>query len=468
MQTPVVVKYCSSLSPWDLYRYLYAHFRVSFFLDSPDYSPPNQTYSYIGVDPFLEVQVRAGRVRLSGERNGIYPAGRLFSILRNLFRVYRNTSKWPHSFFAGGAVGYWGYESAVLFEKIRFRRKPGLKIPEIFLGFYREYIVYDHYQRVYYLVAYPKSQKTSPTSIERLKQFFRDAESALSRTSAGFHLKHFRPDIKKKNFKKIVQRAKTYIRDGDIYQANLSQRFQFDFQGSSLKLYEALREINPSPFACFLKIRDFEIISSSPERLVQKRGRHCETLPIAGTRPRRSAGKNEQELMRELASNKKERAEHIMLVDLERNDLGRVCDWPSVRVKEMMRVEKYSHVLHLVSQITGRLKKGKDAFDLIRAMFPGGTITGCPKIRCMQIIDELEPVRRGVYTGSIGYIDYRGDMDLNIVIRTLLLYKGKGYLQVGAGIVNDSDPEKEYEETLHKGEALTEALAQASLEPVRS
>jgi anthranilate/para-aminobenzoate synthase component I len=264
-------------------------------------------------------------------------------------------------------------------------------------------------------------------------------------------------------FKAMVEKAKEYIAAGDIYQANLSQRFSFGYEGSSLELYEKLRAINPSPFSCFLKTGSLEIVSSSPERLIRKKGRVCETRPIAGTCPARGPAKRLAEWRRKLLQNEKEKAEHLMLVDLERNDLGRVCGYRSVKVGEFMTLERYSHVVHIVSKVMGDLKKGKDAFDVIRAMFPGGTITGCPKIRCMQIIDELEPVRRGIYTGSLGYIDFYGDMDLNIVIRTIVLRKGKGQLQVGAGIVYDSDPEKEYEETLHKAEALVKALREASI-----
>ena len=275
-------------------------------------------------------------------------------------------------------------------------------------------------------------------------------------------LTRFRPEISAAKFEAMVRRAKRYIAAGDIYQANLSQRFSFGFKGSPLELYGHLRKINPSPFSSFLKLGNLKIISNSPERLVRKEGRHCETKPIAGTRPRRAPHRTTRGLERELIRNEKERAEHIMLVDLERNDLGRVCDPKTVRVEEMMKIERYSHVLHIVSKIVGRLSKGKDALDLVRAMFPGGTITGCPKIHCMEIIDELEPARRGIYTGSIGYFDFRGDLDLNIVIRTLILDRDKGMFQVGAGIVHDSDPAREYEETLHKGEALVEALVRAS------
>ena len=477
MHIPVVEKFHSPLSPWEVFQRLYPNSRHSVFLDSQTYAPPNQTFSYLAANPFLELTLEQGRIRLSGEEERLYPARELFKVVRRLFKKYRQSGHLKFPFLTGGAIGFWSYELVAYFEKIRLKIKKGSRLPELSLGFYRDLIVYDHQNKVYWLVTnlfskrvlnQTQVQERTRGTLVRLRGVFETSalESAPGQTSRrepGFRLRKFRPEMVRSNFERMVKRVQNYIRRGDIYQANLSQRFTFSFEGSPLTLYDRLRRINPSPFASFLKVGDIHIVSSSPERLIRKRGRICETQPIAGTRPRQRAEQGEASLTRELLANEKERAEHVMLVDLERNDLGRVCHWPSVRVKEMMHVEKYSHVIHLVSRVVGRMRKNQDGFDLIRAMFPGGTITGCPKIRCMQIIDELEPVRRGVYTGSIGYIDFQGDLDLNIVIRTLVLEKNVGFLQVGAGIVYDSDPAREYEETLYKGEALTEALVQASL-----
>ncbi len=431
--------------------------RACFFLDSIHYHPPDQRFSYLGADPFLEWTLDAGTVSVSGEENFKAPAADCFAVLRRLFKKYGKDQK-VFPFFTGGAVGFFSYEFLTLLEKIKLRKKPDSGVPKAYLGFYRKLVIYDHARKIYLLAAHSKQD------LEHLKSYFEDTAPHLRGVQNGetFRLGEFRPETTRQVFEKMVGRAKRYIEAGDIYQANLSQRFFFEFGGSTLDLYERLRQINPSPFASFLKKGDLEIISSSPERLVTKRGSYCETRPIAGTRPRRFGLRSENDLMRELHSNEKERAEHLMLVDLERNDLGRVCDYHSVKVREFMKIEKYSHVLHLVSKVVGRLAKGKDAWDVLSAMFPGGTITGCPKIRCMEIIDELEPVRRGIYTGSLGYMDFSGDMDLNIAIRTLVLQKGKGHLQVGAGIVYDSDPAREFEETLAKGEALAQALAEAS------
>ena len=441
-----------SSDPWDLYRAIRARSRVSFFLDSVHYQKPNQVYSYIGANPFLEVVLKGNTLRISGEKNETYPAAQLLPVLRKLFKQYATKSKTP--FFSSGAVGFWGYELAPYFEKIRFRNKPAPGTPILHLGFYRDVKVYDHQKKKWASLSL-RAERSNLN--HRSKTLSGDLDCFVAKNAPRndkFYFHHFKPEITKRQFEKMVRKAKAYIAAGDIYQANLSQRFHFGFKGSPLNLYGALRKINPSPFASFLDFGDYQILSSSPERLVQKKGRMASTRPIAGTRPRKSSN-------RELLRNEKERAEHIMLLDLERNDLGRVCHYKSVKVTEMMGIEKYSHVIHIVSEVQGKLRQGKDGLDLLASMFPGGTITGCPKVRCMEIIDELEPVQRGIYTGSIGYWDFRGDLDLNIVIRTLILQKNKGYFQTGAGIVHDSDPAREYEETLYKGEAMAAALVAA-------
>lgn len=465
MRKLAVREHTSPMSPWEVYQNLYPSSRVSFFLDSIEPRLPDQRFSYLGADPFLEVTIPApGRsgspdIRVSGEMRFKAPAPRFFKVLRFLFQKYGNVRAYP--FFTGGAVGYFGYEMVRFFERIRFRKKRDSGFPWLYLGFYREVIVYDHFKKCYFLAIDRAELAKQKDPFARLRRFFRPRPKPGER---NFQVRSFRAGVSRRGFEAIVRRAKRYIAAGDIYQANLSQRFSFSAAGSKLTLYDRLRTINPSPFSSFLKVRDLEIVSCSPERLIKKSGRLCVTRPIAGTRPSyRGMPRKNERMKRELLASQKERAEHIMLVDLERNDLGRVCDWRTVRVEEMMTTEKYSHVIHIVSKITGRIRKDCDAADLIRAMFPGGTITGCPKIRCMEIIDELEPVRRGIYTGSIGYLDFNGDLDLNIVIRTLVMKNQRGYLQVGAGIVHDSDPGREFEETLDKGRALVEAMRTAGV-----
>jgi para-aminobenzoate synthetase component 1 len=267
------------------------------------------------------------------------------------------------------------------------------------------------------------------------------------------------------DYQQAVRQALKYIQAGDIFQANLSLRFQTTTQLDSWLIYRRLQTINPSPFASYWRTPWGIMISCSPERLIQLQGQKAQTRPIAGTRPRGANLEEDRRLARELLSNPKERAEHIMLIDLERNDLGRVCEWGSVKVDELLTIERYSHVMHLVTNVTGMLKSNYDAVDLIAALFPGGTITGCPKVRCMEIIEELEPFSRNLFYGSCGYLDFRGNLDLNILIRTLLLTYNNNlpnlatvWGQVGAGIVADSEPQKEWSESLQKARAQMKAL----------
>ncbi len=274
--------------------------------------------------------------------------------------------------------------------------------------------------------------------------------------------------MSKTQYMRAVRKVKQYIAAGDIYQANIAQQLSAPFNGDAFSFYRSLIDINPSPFSAFIDAKHFQIASCSPERLLKVHGRTAETRPIAGTRPRSAKKKEDEALAKELLLNKKEKAEHLMLVDLERNDLGRVCEYKSVHVNEFMVREDYSHVFHIVSNVRGTLQKNKDSFDAIQACFPGGTITGCPKIRSMEIICEVENLKRGIYTGSIGYINFNGDLDLNIAIRTAILKNKKIFFSAGAGIVADSDPEREYYETLYKAEALVRALEKTQGQKIKN
>jgi para-aminobenzoate synthetase component I len=276
----------------------------------------------------------------------------------------------------------------------------------------------------------------------------------------------FEPEVNmtKEQFKSMVVRAKEYIKAGDVFQVNLSIRLGKELKADPWYVYKVLRRVNPSPYAAYVNFGDIQLVGSSPELLVKINNGIAETRPIAGTRRRGLDREEDLALAKELINNEKECAEHIMLVDLERNDLGRVCSYGTVKVDELMVIEEYSHVMHIVSNVQGELAEGKSNFDLLKACFPGGTITGCPKVRCMEIIEELEPTRRGVYTGSVGYFGYSGEMEMNISIRTLVVTEGKAYVQAGAGIVVDSIPEREYYESLKKAEALLRALELAEQE----
>ncbi len=438
--------------PWKIAKRLLADEPNAFFLDSVRFQGKTARYSCLGWKPFQIFHTK--------ESNRILPK------LRKLFEPYRGR-KWPElPFFTGGAVGYFSYELAHAFETLPNHAKDDLHLDQAALLFVRDLIVFDHKEKTCFLIAnlIPGKDGSFGKAFNRALKFIQEIHTFIGtpysngHTNGHFAIQNFRSDSSKHAFKQMVLRAKEYIEAGDIYQANLSQRFSFEFKGRPETLYESLRQINPSPFSSFLKIGPLTVASVSPERLIKLDGNRCETRPIAGTKPRGETPAEERKFRRDLIMSPKERAEHIMLVDLERNDLGRVSEPKSVHVNELMTLERYSHVVHIVSNISGRLHKGFDRFDLLKAVFPGGTITGCPKIRSMEIIEELEPFKRHLYTGSIGYLDFNGDMDLNIVIRSLILHRNKGYLQVGAGVVYDSNPEAEYWETLHKGKALIDAL----------
>ena len=469
MAVPFIKKCLSPVTPWQLYQRIYTKSPFSFFLDSLEYLPPAQRYSYLGWNPYLNLSFENGLLQIEGDKRHTYKTGKVLDELRKILSPIRLAPSFSSEYFTGGAVGYWGYELAQAFERIKFRKKLPTLLPWLRLLFFRDVVVFDHKENCYQLVTWliPEKGRSFDRAFKEAERRIGEMENTFSSFGEetpheDFHLFEFRPEISKTEFERMVRKTKSYIAAGDIYQANLSQRFSFDFEGSPLSLYSRLRETNPSPYSAVLHLGELFIASSSPELLVAKKGDECVTCPIAGTRPRGQNKNETRRLARELLASEKERAEHLMLVDLERNDLGRVSEWKSVQVKDFMRLEKYARVIHIVSEIASRLRPKKDAWDVIESMFPGGTITGCPKIRSMEIIDELEPVERGIYTGSIGYVGYDGNCMLNIAIRTLVLLKNHGYLQVGAGVVADSDPEHEYEETLAKGEALAEALLEAS------
>ena len=450
---PLIVSFKRKEDPWRIARQVLERAPNAFFLDSGKFQEKTARYSYLGWNPF--------RIFKSKKANQV------ISSLRAIFRSYPG-KRWAIPFFTGGAVGYFSYELAHAFETLPNRAQDDLDLDRASFLFVRDLLVFDHKESTYFAVAnlIPSLDGSFQAGCARALSFIEECrtlfETGSIDTNGHVRIKNFQADSSKRTFKHMVLRAKDYIEAGDIYQANLSQRFSFEFRGKPESIYEALRTINPSPFSSFLRIGPLTVASTSPERLISLKGNKCETRPIAGTRPRGKTRGEEHRLRQELMMSPKERAEHIMLVDLERNDLGRVSEPHTVRVNELMTLERYSHVVHIVSNVSGRLRKDCDRFDLLRAIFPGGTITGCPKIRSMEIIEELEPFKRHLYTGSIGYLDFNGDMDLNIVIRSLILYRNKGYLQVGAGIVYDSNPEAEYWETLHKGKALFDALCKSS------
>ena len=361
-----------------------------------------------------------------------------------------------HLPFTGGYIGWLGYDLAWEIESLPNNNRDELPFPVAYWYQPESFAILDHETQILWLAALEETQ------LDELEQQLQQSlpETSTPTTSQNFPLK-FLSD--RQAYISAVEQAKKYIQVGDIFQTNLSLRFHTQTETSGWDIYQKLHKINPSPFASYWRSPWGEMISCSPERLVKKTGNLVETRPIGGTRPRGNTPAEDEALGQELSSNIKERAEHTMLVDLERNDLGRACEWGTVEVDEQFILEHYSHVIHLVSNVKGQLDPKQDEADLIRGMFPGGTITGCPKVRCMEIIEELEPFRRSLFYGSCGYLDQRGNLDLNILIRTLLLVPNGDrpsdvYGQVGAGIVADSHPEKEWFESLQKAKAQLQAL----------
>ena len=413
-------------------------------------------YSLVLQNPFLILKA-------SGRRVTLLSYGVLEELEEDPFWILKRLlARFAHSGFPGlppflgGAVGYAGYEAKGLIEPgLPNRPKPSMGLPDLCFLFFDEGVVFDHECRKTYVFA--PFRKINALE-QRLNQFS-EKDSKPSKEMAREN--HFPPictSLGRKEFVRKVKKIKAYIRKGDIFQANLSQRLEFPMDLSAAEVYGKLRKGNPSSFFGLFETPDFQIVSGSPERLLKLENGVLETRPIAGTRPRGRTPAEDLKLSRELVLNEKERAEHVMLVDLERNDLGRVAGYGSVSVDELMAIEDYSHVKHIVSNVKAELREGLGAVDAFRAFFPGGTITGTPKVRCMEILDELEPVGRGPYTGSLGYFSFSGNMDFNIIIRSLVLKDNNAYLGVGAGIVADSIAEKEYDETLYKAEGVLAAL----------
>lgn len=439
-------------------------------LDSAGGSPKLATRSLVAWKPRVHLWAKDQRVVVSRAADGWAPEERQgdpFPVLRALTAEEAGSpTEWrgPQGGDLDwvGAYGLVCYDAGRYIEVLPDTTLDDLRIPDLDVMFPTRWLCFDHQRDRVTAVA------DSPEALEEMERLVSAAARApravLDVEVAG----HSREEslktasnMSEAEYEAIVARGREYVWAGDVFQTNLSQRLRMDYAGESELLYRVLRAVNPSPFAGYLRLSGYELFCSSPERLVRLHGRTAEARPIAGTRRRGRDFVEDGSLTDDLNLDPKERAEHIMLVDLERNDLGRVCEYGSVHVDELMVNERYSHVIHIVSNVTGTLAEGRDAVDLLRAMFPGGTITGCPKVRCMEIIDELETVRRGPYTGSFGFFGYDGDMDVNIVIRTLVRVGDQVYAQAGAGIVADSVPEREYLETLSKAEAMVQAVAQA-------
>ena len=432
----------------DIFERLFANHSLATLLESPFPTAAQRSHRY---------SICAGSPRsVNGKLRLWTPSvGNILPWLRHLLRQASLTNVAAALPFTGGWLGWFGYDLAWEIETLPRLKPDPLPFPVAYWYEPDAFAVLDHWEQTLWLAV------TDPLELERLQDRLDGDQqpNQLYAPSPAYSLDFVTSQA---DYEAAVRQVKRYICAGDIFQANLSLRFHARTTADSWTTYRHLQQINPSPFASYWRTPWGAIVSCSPERLVHLQGKQAQTRPIAGTRPRGKTAQSDRQMAQELIANAKERAEHIMLVDLERNDLGRVCEWGSVNVDELFTIERYSHVMHLVSNITGTLRKDLDAVDLIRALFPGGTITGCPKVRCMEIIEELEPIRRSLFYGSCGYLDQRGNLDLNILIRTLLWTKSstcyRVWGQVGAGIVADSDPTQEWHESLDKAQAQIAAL----------
>ncbi len=448
--------------------------QFSFFLDSGMDPHKLGRYSFIGSDPFLVLKTRGSDITISQGNKKRSLTGNPFDEVDNLLKTYRldfHASPVP---FIGGAVGYFSYDLCHFIERLPSTAVDDLKLPGCYLGFYDLILAFDNLEDKAYIISTGFPEMKGAKRMDRAAKRLSELKNKLAKTSGSstgvsmmYKSSPIDKEILKGNFThqeyvKAVEKARQYIIAGDIFEVNLSQRFEAELSITPYDLYRRLRQINPAPFACYLGFGEVSVVSASPERFLRLRGDWVETRPIKGTRPRGRTPQEDEELANELLNSPKDRAENIMIVDLERNDLGRVCRYGTVKVTELTILEVFPTIFHLTSTVIGRLREGKNGIDLLRATFPGGSITGAPKVRAMEIIDELEPTRRSVYTGSIGYLGFNGDLDLNIAIRTFLVKGGRAYFQVGGAVVYDSEPENEYQETLDKARALVDTLSTTS------
>ena len=444
----------------------------AFLLESVERGEQIGRYTFLGVRPYMRVRAHEGWVEIERGRKREKLEGDVFQIVKDLLRAHRPATVPGLPPFTAGAVGYFAYDVVRQLEQIGEHAKDDLRLPDAELMFFDRLLAFDHLRHQIHIVA--AEDVSHGDTKKAFDRAVRDIGALEKKLAAGLSPALWKKSGKGKTEKlkihsgtsrerymKSVARCKEYIAAGDIFQVVLSQRFDFTPGVAPFDLYRSLRQVNPSPYLYFLRMGKTHILGSSPEMLVRVTDRKLEYRPIAGTRPR---GKDEAEDLRleqEVRNDEKERAEHVMLVDLGRNDLGRVSEYGSVKVKELMFVERYSHVMHLVSALEGTLRRDLDALDAFAACFPAGTLSGAPKVRAMQIIEELEPTRRGVYGGSVFYADFAGNLDSCIGIRTLLMQGKHAYLQAGGGIVADSDPNMEFQESVNKAKAVMRAVEMA-------
>jgi len=440
----------------------------AFLLESVEGGEKVGRYTFLGARPYMILRAHGDQVELEQGGRKQRLEGTAFHILDRLLREHKHAQVPGLPPFTAGAVGFFSHDAVRQLEKLPELAKDDLKVPDCVLMFFDRLLAFDHVRHEIYIIATANVREQSPKAA--YAQAVRDIKRIEKQLSAPLPRKYLstaksRPgklkidiSVSKKRFMRTVEKIKEYITAGDVFQTVPSLRLELQPGVPPLQIYRALRRVNPSPYMYFLRMGEMNVLGSSPEMLVRVTGRKLEYRPIAGTRKRGKDQAEDWRMEQELRSDEKERAEHVMLVDLGRNDVGRVSEYGSVKVRDLMFVERYSHVMHLVSAVEGTLRKDLTAVDAFAACFPAGTLTGAPKVRAMEILEELEPMRRGLYGGSVLYADFAGNLDSCIAIRTMLMQGKKAYVQAGAGIVADSIPESEYEECLNKTKALVRAV----------
>ncbi|KPK96027.1 hypothetical protein AMJ80_02285 [bacterium SM23_31] len=468
---PLLCELCGDFdTPVSLYTKIRKKSSYSFLLESAVQSGSSGRYSFIGFNPNMVIK-SSGR-KISVLENGEWRTEdeEPVTYLRSVMARYSIPKLKDAPPFIGGLVGYIAYDAIRIFERIPDSAEDDLHIDDFLFLLADNLIVYDHYHHSIKIISITacdnNPESTFLSGCDKIVSISQMLKKSIESNYNGFEVdKHDKltitPNMTPSVFMKNVQVAKEYIAAGDIFQIVLSQRFSVPIRCDGFDIYRRLRSMNPSPYMFYFHCNDTIVAGSSPEVLVKCRDGIVTTRPLAGTRTRGFSGHDDHKTAEELLNDEKERAEHVMLVDLARNDLGRFCKYGSIQIPEFMGIERYSHVMHIVSEVTGRLENNKDSFDILQGGFPAGTVSGAPKIRAMEIIDELEPLRRGVYAGAVGYLDFHNNMDTCIAIRTLVIKNNTAYIQAGAGIVADSVPENEYYETIHKAHVLIKAVAQA-------
>lgn len=428
--------------------------KKKFILESSSSHGEKGRYSFIGANPYKEVIGEGQEVTIHHEGEIKVKTERPLEVVKE--EIPQVSLDLPFPFY-GGAIGYIGYDAIREYEEIGQRLEDEINMPDVHLMFYQEVVVFDHKQQTVTLVVLEGESKRTEAEIEKkLDGLEQEVRSGTEEASSELEPLSFSAAIDREDFMARVKQAKQRIVDGDIFQVVLSQRMVADFPVDPFSFYRKLRVANPSPYMFYVDFSDYIVLGASPESLIKVSDQTVVTNPIAGTRPRGKTTEEDEAYAEDLLSDEKERAEHKMLVDLSRNDLGRIAEVGSVSVDTYMEVERYQHVMHIVSEVSGKLAEGMTGLDALITTLPAGTVSGAPKIRAMQIVNELEDTLRGVYSGSIGYINMNGDLDLALAIRTMIVKEKKAYVQAGAGIVYDSDPASEYQETLNKAKSLLE------------